>query len=616
MLNAALLANPDVHAELPDHVKCHLENAEITKVELSRGGPYRLFLKGWVHAPEPEADIWIKVHGKNFQNQVLLDQEREDISNALRSDAGRCNWGFQHSLSAFALPDTVWVSIVINGTSYLWQTLCIKPADEYACEIIGWRALHQNDFSAIDAGFELSPSKVDELICALHAQHVQVELNESTILEGVEPEFAKFLIDCGNEMNTASVAEQMLNQALDEGCLTTKATFRTQSFRCDSSFTIGDLNFLRYTGSSEVIYVIQYCYSAVGLYSPSCNLSLAWSAWSNLRDWCRLINQYSLLGFKGVYRYLNCDSRKFGSFLIGNSRPYHYYYDQFAVFEHLARTRNGVVPLLIMQKFAFAEPISSDMKTVSYVEGHDAVNALNYREQTFSVLIGGRNSSVVGRPATEEIFGYVSEQSKNDFLNDTERLARVNKLRGRFPVVWVGISSQKRVWAEQESGLANIINRVADCFPACAVIFDGWTSPLRASMQDIAETESDRKLAARIREAIPEHVHCESVIGATSAEKILFACAADCYVTNWLQGSLHIDNICRKTGVGHFNTKWVEFDDKYYHHACLRIADEDIKNLSDDRADLVSYSIDWNIVYSRFLDALEQISVRAVRSLN
>ena len=49
------------------------------------------------------------------------------------------------------------------------------------------------------------------------------------------------------------------------------------------------------------------------------------------------------------------------------------------------------------------------------------------------------------------------------------------------PLVWVGITGQKRCWLEQISGTVHILNKLYEYYPNLGVIFDGWTPSLECS---------------------------------------------------------------------------------------------------------------------------------------
>ena len=149
-----------------------------------------------------------------------------------------------------------------------------------------------------------------------------------------------------------------------------------------------------------------------------------------------------------------------------------------------------------------------------------------------------------------------------------------------------------------------------------AVVFDGWTSPLAPSDSDFLEIKKDTQVMEAIIKALPSTVTTTSVIGCSSSEKIMIGSVVDFYITNWLQGSLHVDNICRKKGVGHFNRYWQSYDKGYYHYSCLRIQDNYIEHEQEGRADLVSYNIPWQRVYEALLNVLKDTSLFELRALS
>jgi hypothetical protein len=141
------------------------------------------------------------------------------------------------------------------------------------------------------------------------------------------------------------------------------------------------------------------------------------------------------------------------------------------------------------------------------------------------------------------------------------------------------------------------------------LIFDGWTAPIFPSESDLNEIAADAEVMSRIIQDIPKEIHVESVIGATSTEKIAFGNNVDFYITNLLTGSLHIDNICKKSGIGHMNRIWQGYVNSgtIYHNNCLRIDDEFITHCGEGRPDEISYSIPWEKVYERLCGLIDTL---------
>lgn len=110
-----------------------------------------------------------------------------------------------------------------------------------------------------------------------------------------------------------------------------------------------------------------------------------------------------------------------------------------------------------------------------------------------------------------------------------------------YPVVWINIRVNSRVWISQGVGLARVIKKLQQKHAKTAVIFDGWTS-LEAtglsslSSQEKAFIEKELAIVDKIKSLEPNVIY-KSVIGTTVADKLEWLKLADFYIIPY--GSAH-----------------------------------------------------------------------------
>ena len=169
------------------------------------------------------------------------------------------------------------------------------------------------------------------------------------------------------------------------------------------------------------------------------------------------------------------------------------------------------------------------------------------------------------------------------------------------PLLWFGVSAQKRLWIEQVEGGAKIISELAKIYPNLGVVFDGWTCPDNPKDSDLTETIKDRALAEQITRLLPEKVMTFNVVGTTTIRKLAFANVIDAFIANSATGSIHVARFARKPGVGHMNTRLPTESNLSYQTLkvpCSQIVDIPNPDPKLSDAQFISYSINPDVILS------------------
>ena len=169
-----------------------------------------------------------------------------------------------------------------------------------------------------------------------------------------------------------------------------------------------------------------------------------------------LLNNYLLSHMREVAGYLaSRGDRTFSGFIVGSARPYHFFYDQLAVLAHVARDIGpsaARLPVILLEQCAFLSiqellPEGIDERRVPDAE---TLRDANVSDAKFSVLIGANNGMVGARRQTLACLADIRKCVAGAATGSAKLARAMTAIRARSPVVWVGVTSQKRRWLDQE----------------------------------------------------------------------------------------------------------------------------------------------------------------------
>lgn len=588
----------------------------------------RLLIKGWI-LPKPEVGpvrLWLTRFGERLE--ISIDRPRPDVLAAHAVGDEFLDCGFQLLLPAKDVFGGFQLSVQVGDSESAWFQVMVEHQPELGPLERIWNADINDRWEDLrhSAFRPPGPAEVKAAVGQLALMHRSLASPQALDNESwIDATAMTLLRAASGYFSAPGVALLMAQQLLEAGRLEFLVPDSGARFVGTASLGHGDVVFLRFATGDDCFYVVQYCQSASALYYPRLNLSIAWPWWADsVPAWVRLLNQRLFSECEALTGYFSSDvERRFGGFVVGNSRPFHFFYDQVTTVQQLLlRTGSGedagpAVDLYLLGNFVYLSlaPLLGPRIRESLLSRAEDLNPLALGRSLFFVLIGESNRRAAVDRHAGEMLSVLPALIKATRPSTPGLNELLDRMKRHFPVFWVGVTGQKRRWVEQEEGLVRIIRHLQQTFPSLLVIFDGWTSPLQPSAVDQAEIGHDREVVERIAAGLPAEIEWYSLVGASSEDKIRVGTGIDFYLTNWLQGSLHVDNICRKHGVGHFNTLWNYYEDLYDHHHCLRIDDVWITNEGSARPDLVSYRIDPVVVYAKLVELLDSLPLGKLRPL-
>lgn len=570
-----------------------------------------LKVTGWIvlRSHDPSAELVINRHSTPII--VPVDVERPDVVTRIllaspETMPERVKCGFSVS---FLAEESNTLELFLNGLYYpLRQIRCI--ADDVPIEraVLAWDEYNSNKLEQVDKSSICILKNLDkELVenCVWGSPRV---FSAKAYCRGLDKNSAEY--HWANRFYDLLVAEDfplhLLRSAVEQGSLQVPEPFSAGVALCRESFHVqGNITALRFIcGDGECFYVLQHVSSADAVYFPKRKILLLIkhmpvdSVKRFVIDFCAdAVNNFNYSADENPKNFLGI--------ITSHGRPYHLYYDVApVVYEaHLAGLLRNVPRMIHYHGADFCS-----FKKILEVDCQEFVRAPlqlgnEVKEQLgFYFHLGCHYYE--SRQMVAKSFDrlMLSNVRRSYNFSDAEYISA----QSCYPLVWFGLTVEKRSWIEQVTGISSIINDLHGLFPNLGVVFDGWTSPLTPTSGDQQQIQADTNVADKIKKLVPPSVRTFSVIGSSSDEKIVFARLIDACVVNSGTGAIHVSRFAGRPGVGHLNSRMIDMPD----HIRPKIRLVDKSHIQDElgsenmRMDFVSYSIDWKVIYKMLEEIL------------
>ena len=394
------------------------------------------------------------------------------------------------------------------------------------------------------------------------------------------------------EVYSTNLASKLVTAALNLGRSELINPFSCRIASCTESYLINNfMNALIFRDVDEFFIVLQHVTSADAIYCPKRNILVIKSHHLpeeiavSIRDW--LTKNIEKFTSQHILR------RSFGGIISSHGRPYHFYYDVAPAVEALYK--NGLldkVPgIFLLEGGDFISLkalycLAASEQVISY-ENLNSDNALFNR---FLIKVGAQfnpKNSSLNEEFDKRLLLHVPNKLSPDIRNQIIAAKRC------FPLIWIGITGQKRSWCEQVDAGVYLINELYRAFPGLGICFDGWTSPLNRTLGDSIEVDKDQNITSQIQAKIPYSIPIFNLVGETSIHKIGFAHIVDFFITNYLTGSIHVSRFAKKPGLGHISNA-MSTHEGHTHFRTIKIPKKyvtDVETEKDRRVDFISYHI-------------------------
>ncbi|TCK07251.1 hypothetical protein [Marinobacterium mangrovicola] len=332
-------------------------------------------------------------------------------------------------------------------------------------------------------------------------------------------------------------------------------------------------------------------------------------------DSATCLKNFEAAVFEGVFDNYSGGFSSKAALVLKCARPFHSIYDQEYWLWFLCQNNESDIGFKIFDEVSFIDP-------ALIVNEFDTVNSFAQKNDDYACFFPcffPRNSylksiasdSGSGYQDSLEIKRLVSTVKDYEiFLRGCSDQEIVKKDDCFY--LWIGITGQKRSWVEQSSGYAQIINYLSNSIDKKLVVFvDGWTA-VHGSKAQGQVCDEDNAVASEIFLNLNCHDKVEfvSLVGFDYASKISASKVVDFFISNGGAGATVPLRIAQLPGVIHSNSSLFTFPDNY--PSSIKIINKpplvsDLVGEDNLISDKTSYSIAWDVVLNKLLDAIFEL---------
>ena len=395
----------------------------------------------------------------------------------------------------------------------------------------------------------------------------------------------------------------MFNSAIDNNYITFPSPLSDNTVKSSTSFAATNTVFFRFYDQGEVFYLSQHYNFIDTLFFPKRNLIISFDggglAWEN---------EIKHLGRMIVYKFddyitaVNDKEKTFGGIIVSDESPYHFFYNHLFCTELLYEEKilHKIKKIFIMEKEWYYFDLEKlykecDFHLNIFTDKHiNAIENIAKNREFYlnAVLLQKR----IPKQSIRTSFKRVTETAPLLISNDFKAI--IDDVKHYSPIVWMGITGQKRSWVEQEEGYANIIARLHEKYPNIAIIMDGWTLGKydEAYCKSNGNIQKDMQVVENIKALIDDDIPLFNIVGRSSIEKISIGNLVDFFIANNGTGSMHIDAICMRPGITHISNSFRKSSILgHISYSQNLIAEEKVTDLETDSEfnHIGHYSINW-----------------------
>lgn len=367
-------------------------------------------------------------------------------------------------------------------------------------------------------------------------------------------------------------------------------------YACSSSFYVAPFNYMKFENETGDVFFVMQHFSVVDVVFFPTEMVMVF----------RSTGIDTSIFFKGIIKTLHQIAKSFkkGSFngvYLTHGRPYHYSYDLAPSLElaHQLDVLRHFPSIYIQQSRAFYsfsaiypevnnEQLLSDtsFEAALKTEGFSSISGIQFGHSSKDPLL----------LSLFERFDSKLVQKAADTQLDEPASILFSSIKGIS--LWICIASGKRQWLNQEAEISKLARVLVEIYPDITIIFDGWTSPIKATDKDLQEIDQDNKIVDNLRVKLPDNVNVISVVGMDTLHKLKFASKVDYFISDHATGSMLVDRFLKKNGTTHIGNGWNQVDLAHLHYNSTRLRSKDICNEpnSNKVRDNISYSTEGNAV--------------------
>jgi hypothetical protein len=575
-------------------------------------------VSGWVLADGATNRASLVVRSGENQVTQELSVERGDVltnilgvSDNLLAGHPQLKCGFSFELD-FQFGQRTVISLELDGFEYPWKIIDFEPSDVSVSGVAlerMWSEYCHGEEPEIRAWSEQLHLVEDSVLQEFLFENTHKYLT-ADVLNGKEIPWLERCLGFLQYVNREAFCIDAVQSATTEGLVIVPdplgygMAFSNESYLFSSQINV--LRFLSSTG--EVFFIFQHFGSADAIYFPTRGAMVAVHHFdtATVKSFiCRFVRNFSRIS-----EYCDRD-RRFLGIIASHGRPYHFYYDVAPAVSDLNQSGvlGGVEQIVYYSGGDFCS--FKNLYELDVIERRLTPDELWLNcivERGFYFHVG----AVFGQARLNSTARFDDEfntYSRKQFIQ--QQASAPAELLACYPLVWFGVTVDKRSWIEQVEGAVGLLTELKKSYPNIGVVFDGWTAPLHPTARDLEETKKDSGVVEQIVAQLAPGIRVFSVVGADSVRKLFYGRCADVYVGNSATGGLHVARFSGCPGVGHLNTQMIDVD--YHIRKRTRLVDKSLIIDQSDSVrrgmDFISYSLDWRVVYKEVRDILLGVSV-------
>jgi len=580
-------------------------------------------ISGWV-LPKNSDVRSVKIIAKSaeYEREGLLSVQRHDVIRWKRRSGEpeehlQIFCGFNFTVEA---AEKIELYISIEGNQYHWKTIeaTAFPADKVITRNQQtWRNYITNnlqDISEADAEAlqSLTPEVIERYIYgkpeAVKRSNIELAIDYLDLSDSQRSYLEKFLDLTSSPEFCADLVESALNQ----GYCQIPNPFGEGYAVCRESYHIETVTVLRFIcPGGESFFIMQMVNSDDAIYFPRRNLLYLNSNFHQKLN-NGIITEFIKNFIDNLTYAVNSHRNKFKGIVSSVHRPAHFYFDICFGLYNLYK-KGLLTKLSSVYKYRSGNffPISSlfdfDKSREIEIENKALIYDKCRKDYEFYLHIGSHGFGSKYRVDKEKLREMIVSTASQ--LVDDETAKEVKLARQYYPLLWFGVTGQKRAWVEQVEGGAELITELAKIYTNIGVVFDGWTTPLNPTQSDMKEVAKDRAVVDQIRQLLPPFVPTLSVVGSTTVRKLAFAKVIDVFIAGAATGAIHVSHFARKTGVIHNNKACGNTSKSHVHYNVVTVPGNqvvDIPNPTAWDAGYISYSINPDVILNLVKEILTQ----------
>lgn len=570
-----------------------------------------ILLKGWIFSMSEENISIILKQGEKYQT-FSLNTERIDVKNKFfqRENINiPLVTGFFYHLE---YKSDFEIYLQIADKLFAWKQVKYKVVEENFLKnmkniLVDSNSLNQEKKIELQL---LSKKLKNKMIDTIFTPITIFDSKNIKNIKKMSQEKKSYLKNFIQKIDTPNILEKFFESIDTTGTIQLQSPFSNSISFLVLNISFKNVNYLKFHSQDGDFYIIQFLHTIDAIYFPKYDLLFR-------ADHSHLDMQHikSLLQYLFFETDLTKDTHLhkknliYKGIVLNGISPYHFYYDVLPVFEYM--NANGDFIHKIKHLFSlnaksyFSINSLYDLDIVETPITSEDLQSIIEKDNEF-VLQVGTSYKNISNLMIQSLDERLLAKSLKKYTYDSK--IEKNKIKASGLVLWIGISSQKRAWINQNDLIIKLLDELSLKYKNITVIFDGMTKSIFPMYDTEKAVSDDMFIVDKISLSLKKNIFPINLINKTSSEKLYYAALSDFFIANYSTGSIYPSRMLKKHGVTHLsNTMFDIVKDIHIHHNIEHFPKEatlDIPNTKESRVDFVSYQLEEEVFLRQTLTSI------------